>query len=132
MFYFYRSIRYDDAIGPDVFYVEEAQETLKHIQKIGVTILASKWITSNTRPEVIPYEEQATTKPSSSITENLFGLIKSSDAQTVPSKAQNINSTINKKPQELPSILKKRSPEESPVISGSGKLRYVEVAKLFL
>ncbi|XP_071571920.1 protein inturned isoform X2 [Temnothorax nylanderi] len=110
--------KYNDAIGPDVFYVEEAQETLKHVQKIGVTVLASKWITSNTRPEVITYEEHTTTKASSSITENLFGLIKSSDAQTVPSK-QNVNSTINKKPQELPSILKKRSPEESPVISGS-------------
>ncbi|XP_011694656.1 PREDICTED: protein inturned [Wasmannia auropunctata] len=108
--------KYNDAIGPDVFYVEEAQETLKHIQKIGVTVLASKWITSNTRPEVIPFEEHTTTKASSSITENLFGLIKSSDAQTVSSK-QNVSS-ISKKPQELPSILKKRS-EENPVISGS-------------
>lgn len=111
------SFRYNDAIGPDVFYVEEAQETLKHIQKIGVTILASKWITSNARPEVIPYEEHATTKTSSSITENLLGLIKSSD---VPPK-QNVNPT-NKKPQELPSILKKRSPDDNTMISGSGKL----------
>jgi len=100
--------------------VEEAQETLKHVQKIGVTVLASKWITSNTRPEVISYEEHTTTKASSSITENLFSLIKSSDAQTVPPKQ--INPTISKKPQELPSILKKRSLEENPVISGSGKL----------
>lgn len=112
--------RYSDAIGPDVFYVEEAQETLKHVQKIGVTTLASKWIMSNTRPEVISYEEHIMTKPSSSITENLFGLIKSSDAQTATSKSS-VNSVINKKPQELPSILKKRSPEESPMISGSGK-----------
>ncbi|XP_018355019.1 PREDICTED: protein inturned isoform X1 [Trachymyrmex septentrionalis] len=111
--------KYSDAIGPDVFYVEEAQETLKHVQKIGVTVLASKWITSNTRPEVIPYEEHTTTKASSSITENLFGLIKStSDAQTVSSK-QNVNPAISKKPQELPSILKKRNPEENPVILGS-------------
>ncbi|GAB1864614.1 Protein inturned [Camponotus japonicus] len=110
--------KYNDAIGPDVFYVEEAQETLKHIQKIGVTILASKWITSNARPEVIPYEEHTMTKASSSITENLLGLIKSSDTQIIPPK-QNVNLTINKKPQELPSILKKRSPEESPMISGS-------------
>jgi len=108
--------------------VEEAQETLKHVQKIGVTVLASKWITSNTRPEVIPYEEHTTTKTSSSITENLFSLIKSSDAQTVPPKQ--INPTINKKPQELPSILKKRSPEESPVISGSGKLQCIKVGEI--
>lgn len=116
--------RYNDAIGPDVFYVEEAQETLKHIQKIGITILASKWITSNARPEVIPYEEHAMTKVSSSITENLLGLIKSSDAQIVPPK-QNVNPT-NKKLQELPSILKKRSSEDSPMISGSGKLQYMQ------
>lgn len=122
VFKFHHSIRYNDAIGPDVFYVEEAQETLKHVQKIGVTVLASKWITSNTRPEVIPYEEHTMTKASSSITENLFGLIKSSDTQTVSSK-QNVNPTINKKSQELSSILKKRSPEESPMISGSGKLQ---------
>ncbi|KAL6436477.1 hypothetical protein ACFW04_004751 [Cataglyphis niger] len=109
--------KYNDAIGPDVFYVEEAQETLKHIQKIGVTILASKWITSNARPEIIPYEEHATTKASSSITENLLGLIKSSDVQIVPPK-QNVNPT-NKKPQELPSILKKRSFDDNTMISGS-------------
>ncbi|XP_029659336.1 protein inturned isoform X2 [Formica exsecta] len=112
--------KYNDAIGPDVFYVEEAQETLKHIQKIGITILASKWITSNARPEVIPYEEHAMTKVSSSITENLLGLIKLSDAQIVPPK-QNVNPT-NKKLQELPSILKKRSSEDSPMISGSDSL----------
>jgi len=84
--------------------------------------LASKWIT-NARLEVIPYEEHTMTKASSSITENLLGLIKSSDTQIIPPK-QNVNLTINKKPQELPSILKKRSPEESPMISGSGKLQY--------
>lgn len=100
--------------------MEEAQETLKHMQKIGVTTLASKWIMSNARPEVIPYEEHAPAKPSSSITENLFGLIKSSDAQNLTPKS-NVNPAVNKKPQELPSILKKRSPETSPVISGSGK-----------
>lgn len=129
LFKFYHfQYRYSDAIGPDVFYVEEAQETLKHVQKIGVTTLASKWIMSNTRPEVIPYEEHTTTKPSSSITENLFGLIKSSDAQTAASKS-NVNPAVNKKPQELPSILKKRSPEESPMISGSGTLQCQNVSR---
>jgi len=83
--------------------------------------LASKWIISNARPEIIPYEEQTMTKASSSITDNLFGLIKSTDIQTVSSK-QIVNPPNNKKSQELPSILKKRNPEESPMISGSGKL----------
>lgn len=115
--------RYSSTIGPDVFYVEEAQETLKHMQKIGVTTLASKWITSNARPEVIQYEEHTTTKPSSSLTENLFGLIKSSDAQAATSKPS-VNPIVNKKSQESPSISKKRGPEESPMISGSGELQF--------
>lgn len=110
--------KYSSTIGPDVFYVEEAQETLKHMQKIGITTLASKWITSNARPEVIQYEEHTTTKPSSSLTENLFGLIKSSDAQAATSKPS-VNPIVNKKSQESPSISKKRGPEESPMISGS-------------
>lgn len=111
--------RYNDAIGPDVFYVEEAQETLKHIQKIGITTLASRWIMCNTRPEIIPYEEHIMTKPSTSITENFFGLIKSSDPQIAPAKI-NANPIVSKKSQELPSILKKRSIEETPMISDSG------------
>nr|XP_033322916.1 protein inturned isoform X1 [Megalopta genalis] len=104
--------------GPDVFYVEEAQETLKHIQKIGVTTLAAKWIASNTRPEVIPNEDHVSTKPSSSITENFLGLIKSTDVQSSPAKSP-LALTTNKKAQEIPSILKKRSTEESPMVLGS-------------
>lgn len=112
--------RCSDAIGPDVFYVEEAQETLKHIQKIGVTTLAAKWIASNTRPEVITYEDPVSVKPSSSITENLLGLIKSTDVQNLTAKSSHSLSSI-KKTQEIPSILKKRSTEECPVVLGSGK-----------
>ncbi|KAL2738786.1 protein inturned [Vespula squamosa] len=110
--------KYDDTIGPDVFYVEEAQETLKHIQKIGITTLAAKWITSNARPEVIPYEDNILSKQSSSITENLLGFIKSSDVQSVIPKP-NLNTSANKKTQELASILKKRNLEESPTVLGS-------------
>ncbi|KAF7384454.1 hypothetical protein HZH68_014066 [Vespula germanica] len=110
--------KYDDTTGPDVFYVEEAQETLKHIQKIGITTLAAKWITSNARPEVIPYEDSILSKQSSSITENLLGFIKSSDVQSVIPKP-NLNTSANKKTQELASILKKRNLEESPTVLGS-------------
>ncbi|KAK2587178.1 hypothetical protein KPH14_002926 [Odynerus spinipes] len=110
--------KYDDTTGPDVFYVEEAQETLKHIQKIGITTLAAKWITSNARPEVIPYEDNTLSKQSSSITENLLGFIKSSDVQNAIPKA-NLNPSTNKKTQELASILKKRNLEDSPTVLGS-------------
>ncbi|XP_017889125.1 protein inturned [Ceratina calcarata] len=107
-----------EIIGPDIFYVEEAQETLKHIQKIGVTTLAAKWIESNTRPEVISYEDPVFVKSSSSITENLLGLIKSTDAQNSNIKSSLMLSS-NKKTQEIPSILKKRDVEECPVALGS-------------
>lgn len=59
--------------GPDVFYVEEAQETLKHIRKIGISTLAEKWIYSNTKPEIISLDKKPPTKPSSSLAENLLG-----------------------------------------------------------
>ncbi|CAL7946624.1 unnamed protein product [Xylocopa violacea] len=107
-----------ETIGPDIFYVEEAQETLKHIQKIGVTTLAAKWIASNTRPEVIAYEGSVSVKSSSSITENILGLIKSTDVQNSAVKSLHTLSG-NKKTQEIPSILKKRNTEECPVTLGS-------------
>lgn len=116
--HFFQRHRYNETIGPDVFYVEEAQETLKHIQKIGVTTLAAKWIDSNTRPEVIACEDYASVKSSSSITENLLGLIKSTDVQNSPSRSS-YTLTTNKKNPEIPSILKKRSMEESPMVLGS-------------
>lgn len=102
--------------------MEEAQETLKHIQKIGVTALAAKWITSNTRPEVIAYEDSLSVKSSSSITENLLGLIKSTDIQN--SSARTTHTASNtKRTQEIPSILKKRNIEECPAMLGSGKYK---------
>ncbi|XP_053978115.1 protein inturned isoform X1 [Hylaeus volcanicus] len=107
-----------ETTGPDIFYVEEAQETLKHIQKIGVTTLAAKWIASNTRPEVIPYEDYVSVKPPSSITENFLGLIKSNDIQSPSTKSSHTTIT-NRRSQEIPSILKKRNTEESPMVLGS-------------
>ncbi|XP_043256589.1 protein inturned [Colletes gigas] len=107
-----------ETTGPDIFYVEEAQETLKHIQKIGVTTLAAKWIASNTRPEVIPYEENVSLKPSSSITENFLGLIKSNDVQSSLTKSSH-TTTTSRRSQEIPSILKKRNTEESLTVLGS-------------
>nr|XP_034172113.1 protein inturned isoform X1 [Osmia lignaria] len=107
-----------ETTGPDVFYVEEAQETLKHIQKVGVTTLAAKWIASNTRPKVISFEDPVSVKSSSSITENLLGFIKSTDVQNSSIKSSH-TSTSSKKTQEIPSILKKRNMEESPMVLGS-------------
>ncbi|XP_066589058.1 protein inturned isoform X2 [Prorops nasuta] len=110
------TVKCGDADGPNVFYVEEAQETLKHIQKIGISAMAEKWITSNAKPEIISCDDCILQKHSSSITDNLLGLIKS-DAQSISLK-QNTNFYSNKKSQELSSILKKRS-EEIPGFLGS-------------
>lgn len=70
---------------------------------------------------MIPYEDSILSKQSSSITENLLGFIKSSDVQSVIPKP-NLNTSANKKTQELASILKKRNLEESPTVLGSGKI----------
>lgn len=93
---------------------------MKHIQKIGVTTLAAKWIASNTRPEVIAYEDPVPVKASSSITENLLGLIKSTDVQNLSVKPPHISNS-SKKSQEIPSILKKRNTEECPMVLESSK-----------
>ncbi|KAG7201957.1 hypothetical protein KM043_004661 [Ampulex compressa] len=111
--------KYNDLNGPDVFYVEEAQETLKHIQKIGVTALAAKWIASNARPQVIAYENHAVTKLSSSIAENIFGLIKTTEAPNASIKTNFTASSLSKKSPEVPSILKKRITEENTMTLGS-------------
>lgn len=84
-------------------------------------MLAAKWITSNTRPEVIAYEDHTIIKSSSSIAENLLGLIKSTDVQNSPVKSSHTSTTNSKKAQEIPSILKKRNTEECPMMLGSGK-----------
>ncbi|KAK0091973.1 hypothetical protein PV326_002431 [Microctonus aethiopoides] len=105
--------------GPDVFYVEEAQETLKHIQKIGISTLAEKWIKSNARPETIDIKDRTRVKTTSTITENLLGLIKSSDNPSPISLKNYPSPGGNKKVPEVTSILKKRSPDESIAMSGS-------------
>lgn len=37
----------EDNMGPDAFYVEEAQATLAHLQDIGISNLADHWIANN-------------------------------------------------------------------------------------
>ncbi|EEZ98662.1 protein inturned [Tribolium castaneum] len=42
----------EDNMGPDAFYVEEAQATLAHIQELGIPELADRWISTNPGPQV--------------------------------------------------------------------------------
>ncbi|XP_063981427.1 protein inturned [Diachasmimorpha longicaudata] len=110
--------RLEENEGPDVFYVEEAQETLKHIQKIGISTLAVKWISANARPETADVQERNSVRSSSTIAENLLGLIKPPETGAVGGKSY-ASPVGAKKIPEVTSILKKRSPEQSPVMSGS-------------
>lgn len=102
-------------VGPNPFYVEEAQETLQHIQKIGITTLAEKWILVNTMVDALN-KEQTSLKSSTSIAENIFGFIKSSDMQTSSDKTNSISSC--KKMHEILST-KQHNSEENTMASGS-------------
>ncbi|XP_034934477.1 protein inturned [Chelonus insularis] len=106
----------EDDEGPDIFYVEEAQETLKHIQRVGIPTLASKWVLSNAKPETIDIKDRISVK--TTIAENLLGFIKSSDNQNSTPK-NTVKESGNKKVPEVTSILKKRSPEQSPIMINS-------------
>ena len=79
-----------------MFYVEEAQETLKHIRKIGISTLAEKWINSNARPEIVVLEKETNSKVSLSIKENILGLIKSTDNLSIQTKSPINFSAISK------------------------------------
>ena len=54
----------ENNMGPDAFYVEEVQATLSHLQEMGISELAERWIQTNagsqvTVPEVPPVKKKA-------------------------------------------------------------------------
>ncbi|KAK6641203.1 hypothetical protein RUM44_012912 [Polyplax serrata] len=63
--------------GPSVIYVEEVEDTLRHMQKLGISTLASQWIESNSRFRTTTPEEILAKKKSKK--ENLLGLVKTFD-----------------------------------------------------
>ncbi|OXU28206.1 hypothetical protein TSAR_008339 [Trichomalopsis sarcophagae] len=96
--------------GPDIFYVEEAQETLKHIRKIGISMLAEKWINANAKPEIIaPQKESMSSKMPLSIAENLVGFIKTNQSKSL----SNLSSNTIKSTYDNTSFTKSRNYEES-------------------
>ncbi|XP_011494258.1 PREDICTED: protein inturned [Ceratosolen solmsi marchali] len=104
--------------GPDIFYVEEAQETLKHIRKIGISALAEKWINANAKPEIIvPQKETTLSKLSSpSIAENIVGFMKTNQSKSISS----LNHNVTKVPYDNISMTKSRVSEESRVDFNAG------------
>nr|CAD7405854.1 unnamed protein product [Timema cristinae] len=102
------TLRCDGNPGPDVFYVEQAQEMLGYIKKIGIPSVASKWISVSARPQITTPECVPLGKASPRRADNLLGLAR----PTTPTKAtvptSGTGSPVNKKPPEVTSILKHR------------------------
>lgn len=101
--------------GPDVFYVEEAQDTLKHIQNMGISMLADKWISLNVRPEVAVPDLNDNKNQKRT---DFFGNFMKNNSPTPPK----VPSPASKKP-EVTSILKHRNMQKSNVnLSASGSV----------
>lgn len=48
----------EENMGPDAFYVEEAQATLAHIQELGLSELADRFLSMNPGPQIsVPIPE---------------------------------------------------------------------------
>lgn len=43
----------EDNLGPDAFYVEEAQATLSHLQELGISELADRWMLTNLSQQTV-------------------------------------------------------------------------------
>lgn len=43
----------EDNLGPDAFYVEEAQATLAHLQELGISELADRWMLTNLSQQTV-------------------------------------------------------------------------------
>ncbi|XP_014223988.1 protein inturned [Trichogramma pretiosum] len=96
--------------GPDIFYVEEAQETLKHIRKIGIPMLAEKWINANAKPEIVAVQKGSTpSKASPNISDNLMDYIKTNQLRS----SNNMISTTPKSSFDASNVSKNRSVEDA-------------------
>ncbi|XP_046985354.1 protein inturned isoform X1 [Schistocerca americana] len=96
--------------GPDVCYVEMAQEVLHSIQKTGISSVASKWLSANCRPQITTPDVLLSNKASRKA-ENFLGFVKQLDSLT-PTKASSVTGNsfvLSKKQPEVTSILKRRS-----------------------
>ncbi|KAK5650403.1 hypothetical protein RI129_001432 [Pyrocoelia pectoralis] len=101
----------EDNMAPDAFYVEEVQATLAHLQDIGISNLASRWITENFGSQVIVPEFPI--KRKTDFLSNI-SFVKSN----LSSSPKDIGIQIQKKP-EITSILKRRSSDHGPLFSSS-------------
>lgn len=94
----------ESGLGPDAFYVEEAQATLAHLQELGVSELAAKWIRTNPGTQI---QLPQIPPPNTRRTDFLTTLTGKPSTLNLTTSQPNLAAT--KKPtQEVTSILKRR------------------------
>ncbi|XP_050305773.1 protein inturned [Anthonomus grandis grandis] len=96
----------EENMGPDAFYVEEAQATLAHVQELGLSIVAERFLASNGGFQIATPLPVLKGKKSDFI--GSLGFSKLNAPQ-----ASNKESTSNPKKNEVTSILKRRSSEQN-------------------
>lgn len=97
----------EDNMGPDAFYVEEAQATLAHVQELGLSIVAERFLIANGGFQIATPMPPINKKKSDFI--GSLGFAKNNAPQTHSSK----ESTSGAKKNEVISILKRRSSEQN-------------------
>ncbi|KAK4883073.1 hypothetical protein RN001_006392 [Aquatica leii] len=101
----------EDHMGPDPFYVEEVQATLAHLQDIGISSLASRWMSNH-------FDSQVTV-PEIPIRRKMDFLSNISFVKSnLPNSQKEVGVQNQKKP-EITSILKRRSSDHGPLFSSS-------------
>ncbi|GLH13237.1 Protein inturned [Gryllus bimaculatus] len=77
------TIRVTNNPGPDVCFVEEALDTLSYIQSIGISAMASKWMSGPPRPQVTTPEAVGINKSGRS-QDHFLGFMRSAETKSSP------------------------------------------------
>ncbi|KAK7870249.1 hypothetical protein R5R35_000979 [Gryllus longicercus] len=77
------TIRPTNNPGPDVCFVEEALDTLSYIQSIGISAMASKWMSGPPRPQVTTPEAVGINKSGRS-QDHFLGFMRSAETKSSP------------------------------------------------
>lgn len=96
----------EENLGPDAFYVEEVQATLAHLQELGISKLAERWLHTNpgtqvSMPELTNQKKKLEFLGNMTFSKSTSHLNKSTSSLT--------------KKTEVTSILKRRSSDQGPL-----------------
>lgn len=98
----------EDNLGPDAFYVEEVQATLAHLQELGISELAERYLQTNPGSQIVAPEVNVQKKKT-----DLLGTLTFSRSSTSLNKS--CSNVTGKKP-EVTSILKRRSSDQGQLL----------------